>query len=288
VEDGPAGPRRAPLAAPLVAGIVLLALLVLFALLAPLFGDPYRIHPEGLSEVGLPTGIGGDGHVLGTDSIGRDMLARVASGARTSLEIAFIANLTSIGLGALVGLLAGFHRGRVETLLMRVVDVFLAVPTVISGLALASIVGQGVPGVVVVVTAIYWAWTARVVYGEVLRLRRRPFVEAAIAQGVGSWTIVRRHLLPHLSSLLLVIAALNGAAVVAIGAGLSYLGAGIQPPQPEWGNMVFEGQDAIEYAPHLLLVPLTCIVLTVLAFVLIGDGLSRRGAVRLRKSWLDI
>jgi peptide/nickel transport system permease protein len=261
---------------------------VLLALLAPLFGDPYRIAPDGLSEIGLPVGVGGGGHALGTDSIGRDMLARVASGARTSLEIAFIANLTSIGVGALVGLLAGFHRGAIETVLMRVVDVFLAVPTVVSGLALASIVGQGVAGIVVVVTAIYWAWTARVVYGEVLRLRRRTFVEAAIAQGVGSWTIVRRHLLPHLSSLLLVIAALNGAAVVAIGAGLSYLGAGIQPPKPEWGNMVFEGQDAIEYAPHLLLVPLACIVLTVLAFVLIGDGLSRRGAVRLRKSWLDI
>jgi peptide/nickel transport system permease protein len=166
--------------------------------------------------------------------------------------------------------------------------VFLAVPTVISGLALASVVGQGVMGIVVVVTAIYWAWTARLIYGETLRLRRRAFVEAAVAQGVGSATIIRRHLLPHLTSLLLVIAALNGAAVVAIGAGLSYLGAGVQPPAPEWGNMVFEGQDAIEYAPHLLLVPLACIVACVLAFVLIGDGLSRRGSVRLRRSWLDI
>jgi peptide/nickel transport system permease protein len=165
---------------------------------------------------------------------------------------------------------------------------FYAVPTVVSGLALASVVGQGVAGIIVVVTAIYWAWTARVVYGETLRLRRRAFVEAAVAQGVGSWAIIRRHLLPHLLSLLLVIAALNGAAVVAIGAGLSYLGAGIQPPNPEWGSMVFEGQDAIEYAPHLLLVPLGCIVLCVLAFVLIGDGLSRRGASRLRRSWLDI
>jgi ABC-type dipeptide/oligopeptide/nickel transport system permease subunit len=288
MDDVPPAPARAPLAAPLVAGIALLVALVGFALLAPLFGDPYRISPDGLSRVGLPVDIGAAGHVLGTDSIGRDMLARVASGARTSLEIAFIANVTSVGVGALVGLLAGFHRGVIETVMMRVVDVFLAVPTVISGLALASIVGQGVIGIVVVVTAIYWAWTARVVYGEVLRLRRRTFVEAAIAQGVGSWTIVRRHLLPHLSSLLLVIAALNGAAVVAIGAGLSYLGAGIQPPHPEWGNMVYEGQDAIEYAPHLLLVPLGLIVLTVLAFVLIGDGLSRRGAVSLRRSWLDI
>ena len=274
--------------ATLVAGLALLAGLVLLALCAPLFGDPYRIEPEGLSAVGLPLGVGEGGHVLGTDSIGRDMLARVAGGARTSLEIAFLANITSLALGALVGVVAGFKRGRTEGVLMRITDVFLSVPTVISGLALASVVGQGVLGIVVVVTTIYWAWTARLVYGETLRLRRRAFVEAAVAQGVGSATVIRRHLLPHLSSLLLVIAALNGAAVVAIGAGLSYLGAGIQPPAPEWGSMVFEGQDAIEYAPHLLLVPLGCIVLCVLAFVLIGDGLSRRGSVRLRRSWLDI
>jgi oligopeptide transport system permease protein len=280
--------RRLRAPGTLVAGTGLLAALVLVALLAPLFGDPYAIDPDGLSAVGLPLGIGEGGHALGTDAIGRDMLARAASGARTSLEIAFLANLTSLALGAAVGVVAGFRRGRTEAVLMRLTDVFYAVPTVVSGLALASVVGQGVAGIVVVVTAIYWAWTARVVYGETLRLRRRAFVEAAVAQGVGSWAIIRRHLLPHLLSLLLVISALNGAAVVAIGAGLSYLGAGIQPPNPEWGSMVFEGQDAIEYAPHLLLVPLACIVLCVLAFVLIGDGLSRRGASRLRRSWLDI
>jgi peptide/nickel transport system permease protein len=286
VDDAAPSPRGRPPAA-LIAGVALLGGLVVLALIAPVFGNPYKIVPDGLSRVGLPLGLGSGGHVLGTDSIGRDMLARVASGARTSLKIAFVANVTSVGLGALVGVLAGFHRGLIETVLLRVIDVFLSVPTVISGLALASVVGQGVLGIIVVVTAIYWAWTARVVYGEVLRLRRRTFVEAAVAQGVSSWSIVRRHLLPHLSSLLLVIAALNGAAVVAIGAGLSYLGAGIQPPAPEWGNMVFEGQDALEYAPHLLLVPLAAIVLTVLGFVLVGEGLSRRGSVSLRRSWLD-
>ena len=272
----------------LIAGPALLAVLVLFALAAPLFGSPYEIAPDGISEIGLPQGVGHPEHLLGTDAIGRDMLARVAHGGRRTLQIAFLANLTSLGLGTLVGLIAGFWRGLAEQALMRVTDVFLSVPTVISGLALASVVGQGVLGVIVVVTALYWAWTARVVYGEVLRLRRRTFVEAAVAQGVRSATIARRHLLPHLSSLLLVIAALNGAAVVAIGAGLSYLGAGVQPPLPEWGNMVFEGQQALEYAPHLVLVPLVPIVLCVLAFVLIGDGLSRRGSVSLRRSWLEV
>ena len=100
--------------------------------------------------------------------------------------------------------------------------------------------------------------------------------------------MIRRHLLPNLTSLILTLAALNGAAVVAIGSGLAYLGAGIQPPRPEWGNMLADGQDSLDYAPHLLLVPLVCVVVTVFSFVLIGEALSRRGAVSLRRSWLDI
>ena len=124
-------------------------------------------------------------------------------------------------------------------------------------------------------------------FGETLGLRRRAFVDAAVAIGVPGRTIVRRHVLPHLSGLLLTLTALNAASVVAIGAGLSYLGAGIQPPTPEWGNMLAEGQDAIDYAPHLLLVPLTCIVLVVFACVLVGHALARRGSVSLRGSWLD-
>ncbi len=280
--------RRPHPSTTLVVGLALLAGLVVFALIAPVFGPPDKIYADGISAKGLPLPVGSAHHILGTDSIGRDMLSRLAYGGRTTLEFTFIANITSIGLGALVGITAGFLRGPVEMGLMRVTEVFLSVPTVISGLALASVLGQGVFGIVVVVTALYWAWTARVVYGETLALRKRPFVEAAIAQGVPSSTIMRRHVFPHLASLLLVIAALNGAAVVAIGAGLSYLGAGVQPPTAEWGAMVNDGQNALQYMPHEVIEPLVCIILTVLAFVLIGDGIGRRGAVTLRKSWLDI
>ncbi|HEY7196013.1 MAG TPA: ABC transporter permease [Gaiellaceae bacterium] len=262
--------------------------MVLFAIAAPLFGDPYATPLDGLSPQGLPLGAFSSGHLLGTDLLGRDILARTAYGARASLEIALLANITSVGLGAIVGVAAGFYRGWVEHTLMRITDVFLAIPTAISGLALASILGTGLFGIVAVVTALYWAWTARLVFGETLALRKRGFVDAAIAQGVKGRTVIRRHVLPHLSSMLLVIAALNGASVVAIGAGLSYLGAGIQPPQPEWGNMLADGQDALDFAPHLLIVPLLCVVLTVMSFVLIGEALARRGSVKLRGSWLDI
>jgi ABC-type dipeptide/oligopeptide/nickel transport system permease subunit len=269
----------------LVAGLALLAALVAFALAAPLFGSAYHVYPHGLTAGGLPRPVGTSGHLLGTDAIGRDLLARLAAGGRVTLEMTFIANITSMGLGIVVGLLAGFYRGPLEQVLMRVTDVFLSIPTIVSGLALASVVGQGIFGIVVVVTALYWAWTARVIYGEVLRLRGRVFVDAALAAGVPRLTILRRHVVPHLSSLMLVLTALNAAAVVSIGAGLSYLGAGIQPPRPDWGNMLEEGQNAMGYAPHLVVVPLVTIVLTVFSFMLIGEGLTARSGGE--KTWLD-
>ena len=175
---------------------------MLLAVFAPIFGDPYATPVDGLTPTGLPLGVLSSGHLLGTDSLGRDMLARVAFGARASLQIAFIANITSVGLGVIVGLVAGFYRGWVEHALMRITDVFLAVPTVISGLALASDLGTGMIGIVVVVTALYWAWTARIVFGETLALRRRTFVEAAIAMGAPGRTVIRRHILPNLASLI--------------------------------------------------------------------------------------
>lgn len=265
----------------------MLALVVGFALIAPVFGDPYEISPDGLTADGLPVGVGTPGHPLGTDEIGRDMLTRAAYGGRETLKFTFIATLTSMALGAFVGVIAGFYRGWIEQVLMRITDIFLSVPTAITGLALASVFGTGLFGLVLVITVLYWAWTARLVFGETLALRGRAFVEAAVASGVGGLVIVRRHILPHLAPMLLTVGALNGASVVGIGAGLSFLGAGIQPPTPEWGSMLEQGQDALQYAPQMLFVPLVCIVLTVLSFVLIAEALARRGQVSLRRSWLD-
>ena len=287
--DDPVEPGREPRRSRvLYLGLGLLGLLTVLALLAPLFGSPYTMYKDGLTDLGSPLGPFSPGHFLGTDALGRDLLARSAFGLRATLIIAIAANVTSVLLGTVVGLLAGFFSSFVEQTLMRIVDVFLSIPVVLSGLALASIVGRGMWGIVVVVTALYWAWTARLVYGEVLRLKSRGFVEAAAVHGVGRLTILRRHILPHISTVLLNIAALNGAAVVVIGAGLSYLGAGIQPPQPELGNLLQSGAAAIDYAPHLLLVPLTLTVATVLSFVLLAEGVNRRNLLSERHSWLDI
>ncbi|MFF7178622.1 ABC transporter permease subunit [Streptomyces sp. NPDC008121] len=285
--DAPSGPARKGGRPLWLAGLSLFGALALLALLAPLAGSPYTLHTDSLTAAGLPSGVGTPGHPLGTDAIGRDMLARSLHGLRATLTIALVANLTSVGLGAAVGLVAGFYRGWVEQCLMRVVDVFLSVPTVLSGLALASIVGRGTTGIIIVVTALYWAWTARLVHGETTRLRGRGYVEAALAHGVSRPATLRRHVLPHLSTALLNVAALNGAAVVIVGAGLSYLGAGIQPPTPEIGNMLADGSASMTYAPHTLFVPLVLVIATVLAFVLIAEGLNRRNPLSERRSWLD-
>lgn len=283
-------PTRRPRSARrlILAGSAVLGALVLLALLAPIFGAPDHMYANGLNSLGNPLGLFAPHHILGTDTLGRDMLARAAAGLRSTLIIAFVANLTSVGLGTIVGLLAGFYGRWLAQVLMRIVDVFLSIPTVLSGLALASIVGPGIGGIIVVVTALYWAWTARLVYGEVRRLRNRGFVEAAVAHGVGSVAVLRRHVLPHVSTILLNISALNGAAVIIVGAGLSYLGAGVQPPEPELGNMLQDGSNSIDYAPHMLLVPLVLTIAAVLSFVLIAEGVNRLNPLSERRSWLAI
>ena len=269
-------------------GLAAFAALALFALAAPLFGSPLHIDSDGLTPLGLPLGIASPGHPLGTDVLGRDMLARTAYGLRTTLEFTLVANIASVGTGTAVGLAAGFYRGTVEQLLMRLVDVFLSVPTVVSGLALASIVGRGVTGIVVIVTALYWAWTARLVHGEAVRLRNQPFVEAALVHGVRPRTVILRHVLPNIRTLLLNISALNGAAVVVVGSGLSYLGAGIAAPRPELGNLLQDGTQALSYDPQLLLIPMVFVVALVLSFVLVGEGINRTVPESERRSWLNI
>lgn len=272
----------------IVTGLTVFTALVLFALAAPLFGSPLAISSDGLTTLGLPLGIGARGHPLGTDILGRDMLARTAYGLRTTLEFTLLANAASVGTGTVVGLAAGFYRGRVEQILMRLVDVFLSVPTVVSGLALASIVGHGVTGIVVIVTALYWAWTARLVHGEALRLRRQPFVEAALVHGVRPRTAIVRHVLPNIRTLLLNVSALNGAAVVVVGSGLSYLGAGIAAPRPELGNLLQDGTNSLSYDPQLLLIPMVFVIALVLCFVLVGEGINRTAPESERRSWLNI
>ncbi len=270
----------------LIAGTALLAIFVGIAIAAPLFGNPLQQNLiGGLTKTGLPLGMSW-AHPLGTDTLGRSELARLAFGIRTSVIVALVSNLTSIAIGAAVGLAAGFFRGPVEAILMRVTDIGLALPYTLAALVIAGLMTAGLTRVIVIITALFWAYPARLVYGEVLRLRHRGFVESGEAMGASGLAVVRRHLAPHMLPLLVTYSPLNAASAVVFEATLSYLGAGINPPTASLGNMISDGQDAISYAPHLLLVPAVAILAITLSFLLIGEGLKSRNPDLARVSWL--
>ncbi len=278
--------RAARWPATLIAGSALLLVFAGIAIGAPAFGNP--LHQDlvnGLSPTGLPLGLSW-AHPLGTDTLGRSELARLAFGIRTSVIVALVANVTSIAIGAGVGLLAGFFGGVLEAVLMRITDIGLALPYTLAALVIAGLMPAGLTRVIVIITALFWAYPARLVYGEVLRLRHRGFVESGEAMGASGIAVVRRHLAPHMFPLLAAYSPLNAASAVVFEATLSYLGAGINPPTPSLGNMISDGQNAISYAPHLLLVPAVAILLITMSFLLIGEGLKARNPDLARVSWL--
>ncbi len=270
----------------LIAGVAVLAVCAGLAIAAPLFGNPYHqdlVH--GLGPTGLPAGPSAR-YPLGADLLGRNELARLVYGIRVSLTVALIANVTSIVIGATVGLLAGYFRGPLEQVLMRFTDIGLALPYTLAGLVIAAVMTAGMTRVIVIITVLFWSYPARLVYGEVLRLRTRGFVEAGEAMGASGLTIVRRHLAPHVTSMMFAYSPLNAASAVAFEATLSYLSAGINPPTASLGNMISDGQTAISYAPLLVIAPGLAIMVLTLAFLLVGEGVKAFNPDLRRLSWL--
>jgi len=270
----------------LVAGVSVLVVFAALAFAAPLFGSPYHqdlVH--GLGPTGLPVGPSGR-YPLGTDLLGRNELARLVFGVRVSLIVAVVSNLTSILIGAGIGLFAGYFRGPVEQVLMRFTDVGLALPYTLAGLVLAAVLSAGLTRVIVIITVLFWSYPARLVYGEVLRLRKRGFVEAGEAMGARGMTVLRRHLAPQVASMMLAYSPLNAASAVAFEATLSYLSAGINPPTASLGNMISDGQAAISYSPLLVIAPGVAILFLTLAFLLVGEGIKAYNPDLRRLSWL--
>lgn len=277
--------RRWPPA--LICGGVLLAILAVIAIAASAFGSPYHQNlTSGLTQSGTPLPFGSPSYPLGTDLLGRSELALLAFGARASLAVALAANLISLVIGTAVGIVAGYYRGPASMFCQRLIDVGLALPATLAALVLATLMSSGVLRVIVIISALFWAYPARIIYGEVLRLRSRGFVEAAQASGLRRSAIVRKHILPHLGFVLLTYVPLNAAAAVLFEATLSYLGAGVNPPTPSWGNMIADGQTAISYAPHMLIEPAIMVLITALGFLLVGEGLKARNPELRQASWL--
>jgi len=220
---------------------------------------------------------------LGTDQLGRDLLARLLYGARYTLGTGLAAMALILFVGTSVGLVAGLLSGRVDVVLMRIVDVLLAFPSLILALAIVGMLGPSLTNVLIGIAAVGWASYARVVRGLVLSLREREFVEAAHALGASRLWVARRHILPHVLPTVVVLASLDlGNLLLAISA-LSFLGVGAQAPTPEWGRMLNDARPFLWQAPHLMLFPGLAIFLVVLACNFLGDGLRDLLDPRMRR-----
>ena len=268
-------------------GAVVVAILIVLAaganVLAP-YDPNLAIRGTGLTPGGDPVGPSGE-FWLGTDRLGRDYWSRLLHGARTSLTVGIGANVVATVVGTLVGSVAAFAgtvvlgRGRtrialpVETLLMRFTDVVLSLPALLLAIALVAISGPSLFLVTVVIGGLLWTATARVVYGRMRLLRELEFVVAARALGASSFRILWRHVLPHVVSLIVVYATLGIAGAVLFEAALSFLGVGVPPPAASWGVMISEHASYYRTDPRLLILPGGAIMLTVLAFNLLGDSL---------------
>jgi peptide/nickel transport system permease protein len=258
----------------------IIVVLVIVAVLAPL------IAPHSATEQSLPDKLrppawqtgGSAKHLLGTDLLGRDVLSRLVYGARVSLVVALSALVAGGGVGLALGIVAGYVGGRLDGFIMRVVDATLTFPTILIALLLTVSLGQGLRTIVIAVTLIIWARFARIVRGEVLAVKTRDFVALARVHGCSHLRIMAVHIVPNVMNTFMVLLTLHIGFVIIVEASLSFLGAGIAPPTPSWGQMVADGRNHIASGWWLSVVPGTAILLVVLAFNLFGDWL---------RDWLD-
>ena len=261
----------------LVGGLVV-ALILAVGTLAPAIA-PYSYSTQSLlTRLERPSAT----HWLGTDGFGRDILTRVIWGGRVSLEIGLLATGLSLIVGTLLGGIAAYFDGAVDTAIMRVADVFMAIPALFLILVVVALFGAGLMNTAVVIGLVTWAQVARVVRGECLSLRARDFIDAARALGASHRRILGRHLLVNALPVIIVQATLLLGQTILIESGLSYLGLGAQPPLPSWGNMIVEGRQFLASAWWVATFPGVAIFVTVLGFNLFGDGLRDALDPRLR------
>jgi peptide/nickel transport system permease protein len=255
-----------------LAFLIFIFLVAIFGPLIPAL-DPYAGTLGSALRPPIWDSAGNWDHMLGTDQVGRDILARLVYGARITVIIAIAGVSVAAVIGTAVGLTAGYFGGWVDALLMRITDATLAIPMLVLGLALATSLGPGVVNIVVVVSAITWAFFARLVRGEVLSLRQREYVIAARLAGFSSSRVLTRHVLPNVLTPILVMASLQVGNTIILAASLSFLGLGVPESQPEWGLMLANARDYISFAPYLVIIPALTLGLFVLAANLAGDWL---------------
>ncbi|MGA0405710.1 MAG: ABC transporter permease [bacterium] len=257
-----------------VFGISVILLMLFAAAFAPCLmpHDPFEQSFDGLTLMGEPLPPGGE-FPLGTDLLGRDLASRLILGTRTSLIIGVLANGIAVVMGAFVGILAGYFGGWLGMVLMRFTDLMMAFPALLLAIVLAAIFKPSLLIVALVIAMVNWVQMARVVYTEARSLAEREFIQVQKAIGSSPFRILFRHLLPHLLSSIIVFGTLGISTTVLLEATLSFLGVGVQPPTPSWGNIIFENQTYFNTAPWLVFFPGVAILLLALAFNLVGDAL---------------
>ncbi|WP_454857223.1 ABC transporter permease [Rhizobium binxianense] len=255
-------------------GLIVVVLVIALAIAAPWIApfNPDEQMFDGLSLEGAPLPPGGP-YLLGTDTLGRDLFSRLLFGARTSLVIGLVANGIAVAIGLIVGIVAGYLRGLVGNILMRFTDLMMAFPALLLAIVLAALLRPSLWIVAMVIALVNWVQVARIVYTETRGLVERDFIMAERSLGAGHMRVLFMHILPHLVPTAIVWGTLGIATTVLLEATLSFLGIGVQPPQPSWGNIIFESQSYFQAAPWLVFFPGAIILLTALSFNLVGDAL---------------
>ncbi|WP_373219400.1 ABC transporter permease [Ruminococcus sp. 5_1_39BFAA] len=248
---------------------ILIVVFILLALLAPVL-TPYELEEMDLMARLSPPSAK---HLLGTDELGRDVLTRLLYGARVSLAVGIIPTVVSMIIGAFIGMISGYVGGMVDTVLMRLADVVLSFPSLLLAMVIMYTLGDGISSIFIALAVTNWASVARVIRSETLSLREAEYVEAARSMGVKDFTIIVRHVLPNCIPSLIVLFTLNVPSAILSESSLSFLGIGVQLPNSSWGLMVNLGRSYLYDAPWLSLVPSAAIMLVVLAFNFLGDGL---------------
>jgi peptide/nickel transport system permease protein len=263
-------------------GLILVLLVVLAAILAPVIST----HPDAVWDMNPANRLKPPSAewLLGTDRMGADIYSRVIYGARITLVIALVAVGTSLLIGVPVGLWAGWNEWWIGEALMRISDVFLAVPQIVLAIAIAQTLGPSIENVILALSVTYWPWFARLVYAEVRALKNETFIEAAIALGVPQWRIVLQHVLPNVASPIIVRTSIGMGFTILTAASLGFLGLGAPPPAPEWGRMIAESREFLPEAWWYALAPGLAIFAVVMGFNLLGDGLRDILDPRLRRA----
>jgi len=257
---------------------ILLLLFAVIAVIAPWISphDPVKVN------LALKLKPPSAEHLLGTDHLGRDNLSRLLHGSRISLGVAFLIFVSAIGIGLLVGTIAGYLGGWVDAVLMRFCEGVMAFPSLVLVMGIVGIFGPGLMQVVLALMMVHWVYYARMIRTMVVSLKEREFITAARISGSSPWTIIRKHLIPNVLPPILVMGTLEmGWAIMDISA-LSFLGLGVQPPTPEWGAMIHEGKNFIRSHPELMIYPGMMILLVVITFNVLGEALSERFGVKRR------